>query len=288
MSELIFWNWDKKQRTMLRNIKAGDIFCFQYNADTYCFGRIISRLKNGTPAEIFDYVSNTPSISKEVLENVGRMFHPINLDIYALFDRRQMGDWRMIGKDKDFKPVNVENIFFAYGIGAPYKKIDVYGNTTIITKEEAKDMPHFGFLNDFHIKELVKSKINKEYTDPLESKIKKVKNSDIADKIAPFILSESIDSVSVLLNVGSYKNHLFQEQLQNGCGNGYDWSALAKIFMKERLPDVKDAIHFDPEADMFCAYSENKKALIKFAAAFHEMCENEDGMRELLSHVELD
>lgn len=24
------WGWDKKKRTMLRFIKPGDIFCFQY------------------------------------------------------------------------------------------------------------------------------------------------------------------------------------------------------------------------------------------------------------------
>ena len=162
MNELTLWHWDKKPRTMLRYIKAGDIFCFQYNEETYCFGRIISRLNSGTPAEIFDYTSNTPTISKEIIENTGRMFHPINLDIYTLFDRKRMGEWRIIGKYDDYKPLNVDNVFFTYGV-APYVKKDVYGNDTIITKAEAESLQDYGFLNDFHIKELVKSKINKDY-----------------------------------------------------------------------------------------------------------------------------
>ena len=90
------------------------------------------------------------------------MFHPINLDIYTLFDRKRMGEWRIIGKYDDYKPLNVDNVFFTYGV-APYVKKDVYGNDTIITKAEAESLQDYGFLNDFHIKELVKSKINKDY-----------------------------------------------------------------------------------------------------------------------------
>ena len=51
MNELTLWECDKKKRTMIRYIKPGDIFCFQYNESTYCFGRILSRLDIGTPSE---------------------------------------------------------------------------------------------------------------------------------------------------------------------------------------------------------------------------------------------
>ena len=159
MNELTIWEWSKKKRTMLRYINAGDIFCFQYNENVYCFGRIISRLKIGTPAEIFNYVSNTPTISKENIENAGRMFHPINLDIYTLFDRKFMGEWRIIGRDEEYKPTNIEDVFFTFGV-APCKKIDVYGNETIISEAEAEKIPRFSFLNDTHIKGLVKIKLD--------------------------------------------------------------------------------------------------------------------------------
>ena len=287
MNGLTLWNWDKKQRTMLRYIKAGDIFCFQYNENTYCFGRILSRLSIGTPAEIFNYVSDSPTITKEVIENTGRMFYPINLDIYTLFDRKLMGEWRIIGKQSCFKPTNTNDIFFTYGI-APCKKMDIYGNETIITKEEAKSIQDFGFMNDFHIKELVKSRINKEYIDPFQSKLNENSSTDTQERIKPFILSESKDSVSLLLDVGSYKNHLFQEHCLDCSGNGYEWTSLAKAFLNKNLPQIKDYIHFDSEADMFCARSENKKAITEFAVAFHTMCEDERLMKELLAHADLD
>ena len=162
MSELVLWEWEKKKRTMIRFIKPGDIFCFQYNENTYCFGRIIWRLhKSGTPAEIFDYFSDTPSISEKIINSVNRMFPPINLDIYTLFDKKLMGEWRIIGCYANYTPENVDDVFFTYGL-APYKKMDVYGNETIITKEEAKSLQDFTYLNDTHIKELVKANFEKQ------------------------------------------------------------------------------------------------------------------------------
>ena len=44
----------------------------------------------------------------------------------------------------------------------------------------------------------------------------------------------------------------------------------------------------DSEAGMFCTRSDNKKALEKFAAAFHTACENETEMRDFFSRAELD
>jgi len=288
MNELILWEWDKKERTMRRYIKSGDIFCFQYNEDTYCFGRIISRLDIGTPAEIFDYVSGIPTISKEIIDNASRMFHPININVYALFDRKAMGEWRIIGHCNNFKPSNVDDIFFTFGI-APCKKIDVHGNETIITQGEAKDIPKLIFLSDNDIKELVKSKLKKDYINHSQISAEETIDVDIKEEIKPFILSESTYNVSLLLNVGSYKNHLFQVLFKNEFrGNGYDWTSLAKIFLKEKLPHLKASIQFDPEADMFCAYSENKKAIFEFAVAFHAMCEEENLMKELLARANLD
>jgi hypothetical protein len=161
MNRLTLWEWDRKKRTMLRYIKAGDIFCFQYDEDTCCFGRIISRLNIGTPAEIFDYVSDTPVISEEIINSANRLFHPVNLDIYTLFDRKTVGEWRIIGSYDNFTPINVDDVFFTFGV-APCKKIDVFGNETIISKEEVKTIQRFSFLQETHIKELVKANLYKK------------------------------------------------------------------------------------------------------------------------------
>jgi len=51
---------------------------------------------------------------------------------------------------------------------------------------------------------------------------------------------------------------------------------------------LHDTIDLDPEADMFCAYSNDKEALLEFALAFHDMCEDDGQMRDLFSRTELD
>ncbi len=107
--------------------------------------------------------------------------------------------------------------------------------------------------------------------------------------IGPFIISETEKSVSILLNAGTYKQHIFDEESERGfCGNGHDWASLAREFIKEQLPHLQNDIQFDPEADMFCAYSENKKSILEFAQSFYNMCEDEKQMREILSRSELD
>jgi len=156
VNDIKLWDWEKKKRTMLRYIKSGDIFCFQYDENIYCFGRIISRLDIGTVAEIFDYTSNSPAISKADIENTNRMFYPVNLDIYSLFDRKIEGEWRIIGHQENFVPTDADSLFFWYGL-VPYYKIDVYGNQVTISEEETKNLQRFGFQGDIHIKDMVKA-----------------------------------------------------------------------------------------------------------------------------------
>lgn len=107
--------------------------------------------------------------------------------------------------------------------------------------------------------------------------------------IKPFFWVEQGDSVSVCLNVGEYKADVFQTRKDEGFeGNGYDWASLAQVFLDEKMPELSDTIQFDPEADMFCAYSKDKEAVKNFAIAFKVACENDELIRELFSRAELD
>ncbi|MEK4424953.1 Imm26 family immunity protein [Solibacillus sp. FSL K6-1523] len=159
MGEFVLWGWEKKKRTMLRFIKPGDIFCFQYAENIYGFGRVLARMDVGNIVEIFNFISEYSTISKENIEESGRMFHPVNLDLYSLFDRKTEGEWRIIGHEENYVPVNVDNVYFTYGVARSCKKVDIYGNTISISEEEARDLPRLSILGDYHIKQLVKSKL---------------------------------------------------------------------------------------------------------------------------------
>ena len=64
MFNVKIWGWNKKNRTLLRFIKPGNIFCFKYSESFYCFGRIMSKTIVGHVAEIFTYTSTEPVITE--------------------------------------------------------------------------------------------------------------------------------------------------------------------------------------------------------------------------------
>lgn len=157
MNDFKIWGWDKKPRTMLRYIKAGDIFCFKLNNQNYCFGRIVIKFIVGHIAEIFDIISNSPDLSEAKIRNAHRMIDPVILDSYLLFDRKFEGDWRIIGHQQNYSPNNMQNVYFTYGIEPWFKKVDIWQNETLISEKEAESLPRVSPLNDYHIKQLMKN-----------------------------------------------------------------------------------------------------------------------------------
>ena len=112
---------------------------------------------------------------------------------------------------------------------------------------------------------------------------------NIAEKIKPFLIVTHESSTSLILTVGEYKVEVFAERANEGFeGNGYDWASLAQVFLQEKLPELDKKIRFDPEGDMFCAYSENKEAIETFAIRFHAMCEDTQQIRDFFSRAEID
>ncbi|SEW47884.1 Immunity protein 51 [Chryseobacterium wanjuense] len=107
--------------------------------------------------------------------------------------------------------------------------------------------------------------------------------------IKPFFWVASEKTFSVCLNAGSYKPEIFEWRKNEGFeGNGYDWTSLAKVFLNEKKSGLSGDIKFDPEADMFCAYSSNPESLKEFVLDFKKACEDEMLIQDLFSKAELD
>ncbi|MDR0267711.1 Imm51 family immunity protein [Paenibacillus sp.] len=124
-----------------------------------------------------------------------------------------------------------------------------------------------------------------------------MKNETLANKlinfkerIKPFrFIEHDSGNVSLILNVGDYKDKVFQMRADEGFeGKGYDWGSLAMVFLEEKMPQLADTVHFDPEADMFCVYSDNREAVQSFAIGFKDACEDDAVIRDLFSRAELD
>lgn len=109
------------------------------------------------------------------------------------------------------------------------------------------------------------------------------------NEIAPFFWVEQGNEASVCLEAGEYLQEVFDTRSDEGFeGNGYDWGSLAQVFLDERCLELQDKIDFDPEADMFCAYSEDKAALADFILRFKKACEDKSLVLDLFSRAELD
>lgn len=108
--------------------------------------------------------------------------------------------------------------------------------------------------------------------------------------ITPFFwVNHDRGSASLCLNVGEYKQEIFDTRADEGFeGGGYDWESLAIVFLEEKMPELKGIVKFDSEASMFCAYSFDKEALEKFAISFKNTCEDESTITDLFSRAELD
>lgn len=149
--ELEIWGWDKKPRTMLRALEAGQIFCFKYDEKKFCFGRLMTKYCVGHIAEFFDYTSEIPTISAVDLLNCRRVSVQI-IDSYSLFDRKNEGEWRIIGMCGNYIPSGVENIKFYMGIGSDMRIVDFFDRETKASPEAAKKYPPLSPKGDHQIK----------------------------------------------------------------------------------------------------------------------------------------
>ena len=111
--------------------------------------------------------------------------------------------------------------------------------------------------------------------------------SDGAQNFAPFLI---VEGTSVVLNVSDYPTmmDLFLTREEDGfLGNGYDWEALAGTYLREKCDaEMRDAISFDSEAEMFCAYAEEEAILMQFVAGFAAFCQDTAAVQDLLSRTE--
>ena len=113
---------------------------------------------------------------------------------------------------------------------------------------------------------------------------------NFSEQIAPFFWVKTTSGFSACLDAGDYKKELFESRVGEGFeGNGYDWTALAQVYLDEQCTaEIQNEISFDPEAGMFSAVSENEEALKKFILGFKQACEDKALLEDLFSRAKID
>ncbi len=71
-----------------------------------------------------------------------RKIAPVVIDTYGLFDRKGYpnSDWRNIGYQNNYTLMNMDDIYFSYGVENSCYKVDIFNNDFPIT-EEATNPP---------------------------------------------------------------------------------------------------------------------------------------------------
>ena len=101
--------------------------------------------------------------------------------------------------------------------------------------------------------------------------------------------TEDVWATLVLWLNEDYKQNMFDTRQEEGfIGNGYDWNALATVFLEEEMPELMEVLSFDSEAGMFAIGSEEVEAVKKFAIGFKALCDDESAMTDLFSRATLD
>lgn len=110
------------------------------------------------------------------------------------------------------------------------------------------------------------------------------------EEIRPFFFSEYNGSYSALLNAGDLWDEIFAEYYESKGieGGGYNWDALADLYIKEQLPQHLEDLQHDSEAGMFCLYSKNEQAVYDFLRGFHEYCADEAKFRGLMNRADFE
>ena len=167
------WNWEKKPSTSPGRLKRGDIFCFEYDKTTYCFGRIIElKLKQYCIVEFFDYISDKPEINEEIILEAERMIPLMNVNCDSLFYSKMYGiDARIIGHQDDYTAADYDEIFILNSVIGGWAKEDLHGNITPIPDEERSKYISYNWKSSKYVKEdLTEAVLQKKYNSSVSSK----------------------------------------------------------------------------------------------------------------------
>lgn len=139
----------------------GDIFSFKLDNERYGFGRLVSELRAGTIAEIFNYTSTQPIFDPTYLNQW--LIPPVLLNSFILLDERSEGQWEIISKNSDYTPgQQFENIFFSWkDYKNEYKLEGVFKSSALTDEATAKKYPRYVVSNDAKIREMVMAAILK-------------------------------------------------------------------------------------------------------------------------------
>jgi hypothetical protein len=92
---------------------------------------------------------------------------------------------------------------------------------------------------------------------------------------------------SLLLNAGTTPVDALVEELGHE-PNGYFWEGVAQRLVATGAPSLEGRFNYDPEADMFCAYGEDRASLEALGELLDAVATDDSRMRSLVAAADAD
>lgn len=274
--------------------QEGEIFALSLNEEEteirqftppYAFGRLIAiNPSKDTIIEIFQYHGEmTDDI--EMIKSSGRLFDPVSVIDYARKKR-----WRRIYLDSDYSYEDGKFSKVKLALGS---LVWEGGNTRLMREDEKGKYEEYILYAPVQLEEKIRKALGMNLPKPVKDTLSQMPQEkdiiyDLNEIITPFSYVENERTLLSLDCSSEYKKELFELRLQEGyVGNGYDWTSLAMTYIDKVKPNLEEWIKFDPEAGMFCAYSDNEELMREFAIGFKEACEDDNLIRKLFLQTEL-
>ncbi|MBN6065203.1 phosphotriesterase [Aggregatibacter actinomycetemcomitans] len=171
MKKIKIHAWDKKPRTMLRFIKIGDIFCYQFEENIFVFGQVIGKVSVGHVIQFFDIFKTKPVISAQEINRAHFVNKPIIVDSYSLFDKSPVRIWRIIGHQADFDQTPFQNLVFKWGDpnGDKFGKTGIDGTVyaKAFSKEEVEGLDWEFCVGSISYNKILQEEISKKGIEDL-------------------------------------------------------------------------------------------------------------------------
>jgi hypothetical protein len=106
----------------------------------------------------------------------------------------------------------------------------------------------------------------------------------VSTDISPFTLIESTPGkFSLLLSEFEPASEVFEAAGVEG--GGYDWEAVARHIVENVETELVERVDFDSEASMFCAYGEDRNALLALGTSLAQLLRNHKALAKIVEAV---
>ena len=145
-----------KKKVKRGDLQPGDVVSFELRPDRFGYGVVVSRIKIGHVAELFNYFTTTPEMP-DSLADEAKLFPPVILDANSLLEKGVEGNWGRVGSLENYIPGDeVRRFKFTCGIKGGYYTTDIHNVNEDASDGEAARWPECSPWGDWDIKNYLK------------------------------------------------------------------------------------------------------------------------------------